>query len=248
MASSIVFYDIPSTLPINAWSPNTWKTRYALNFKGLSYRTEWIEYPDIEALCKKIGAPHTRNKPDGRPHYTLPVIHDLSTGAIVVESSKIVAYLDATYPDTPRLLPPGTLGLYQAFEDAALALTPAIGLFVIPSVPRILNPASLEYFHITRGALFGKKLDEVIPTGDAYGPAWQKLKDSFGKIDSWIRANGEESTYIMGDTICYADLFIAAYVLWFKLVLPEKWDEAKTWHEGRWEKLLENTAKYEAVL
>ncbi|KAJ7015781.1 hypothetical protein C8F04DRAFT_1171671 [Mycena alexandri] len=232
MASSIVFYDIPSTLPINAWSPNTWKTRYALNFKGLSYRTEWIEYPDIEALCKKIGAPHTRNKPDGRPHYTLPVIHDLSTG-----SDLLLTSISLTHPSRRNCR-----------RDAALALTPAIGLFVIPSVPRILNPASLEYFHITRGALFGKKLDEVIPTGDAYGPAWQKLKDSFGKIDSWIRANGEESTYIMGDTICYADLFIAAYVLWFKLVLPEKWDEAKTWHEGRWEKLLENTAKYEAVL
>lgn len=171
-------------------------------------------------------------------------------GAIVVESSKIVAYLDETYPDTPRLLPPGTLGLFAAFEDATMALMPALALFVVPSVPRVLNPASQPYFHTTRSALFGgKPLSEVTPTGDAYAPAWQKVEDSFfGKIDSWIRANGEGSAYIMGDAMSYADLWVASYVIWFKLVLPEKWDEAKTWHGGRWEKLLEDTEKYQAIL
>ena len=28
----IIFYDIPSTLPGKAWSPNTWKTRYVMNY------------------------------------------------------------------------------------------------------------------------------------------------------------------------------------------------------------------------
>ncbi|KAJ7483558.1 hypothetical protein FB451DRAFT_1234964 [Mycena latifolia] len=79
MTPPIVFYDIPSTLPNKCWSPNTWKTRYALNFKGIPYKTSWVEYPDIEPLSREVGAAPTRNKPDGRPHYTLPMIHDPST-------------------------------------------------------------------------------------------------------------------------------------------------------------------------
>ncbi|KAJ7160331.1 hypothetical protein C8R46DRAFT_1001546 [Mycena filopes] len=251
MASkSIVLYDIPCTLGSQTWSGNVWKTRYALNFKGLSYRTEWVEYPDIADLCKKLGAPPTNDKDDGRPAYTLPVIHDLSTGAIVVESGKIAAYLDATYPDTPRLMPPGTWGLYNAWESAALALTPAVGVFAVPPSALILNPRSRVYFEATRKVLFGKPLTEVTPPADseAYASAWQKFKDVYGKHDAWIRANGEGSVYLTGDKICYADLWMAASLKWFSIVMPEKWEEMKTWHGGRWARLAESVKKYEAIL
>ena len=69
MSKPIVFYDIPGNAHSHkAWSPNTQKTRcallsrlrdvkvisersdlfsYSLNYKGIPYKTVWVEYPDI---------------------------------------------------------------------------------------------------------------------------------------------------------------------------------------------------------
>ncbi|KZP02399.1 hypothetical protein FIBSPDRAFT_808778, partial [Athelia psychrophila] len=69
MAHIITLYDIPSRNSSKAWSPNLWKARLALNIKGLPYRTVWVEYPDIEQLCKKIGAAKTNS---AAAPYTLP--------------------------------------------------------------------------------------------------------------------------------------------------------------------------------
>ncbi|KAF7358443.1 Glutathione S-transferase-like protein ustS [Mycena venus] len=248
MSASIVFYDIPSTLPNKCWSPNLWKTRYALNFKGIPYKTVWVEYPEIEALCKQIGAAPTRNKPDGRPHFTLPVIHDLSTGAVISDSTKIAAYLDTTYPEKPVLMPAGTAGFHRAFEDAAHALIAPIYPYGLPASHTKLNPLSAEYFRRTREESWGKTLENLAPQGDEDAIEWKKLKDGFGKIDEWMRASGEGSLYVMGDAPCYADMWMAGYALWIKLVLPDKWEEIQTWHQGRWAKLLKSLEEYETVV
>lgn len=91
-------------------------------------------------------------------------------------------------------------------------------------------------------------MENLAPTGEEDVVQWKKLKDGFEKIDGWIRANGEGSRYVMGDNPCYADLWIAAYALWIKLVLPKKWDDVKSWHGGRWAKLVQEMEKYEAVV
>ncbi|KAJ7616184.1 hypothetical protein DFH06DRAFT_1107936 [Mycena polygramma] len=248
MSASIVFYDIPSTLPSKSWSPNMWKTRYALNFKGIPYKTVWLEYPEIEPLCREIGAAPTSNKPDGRPHFTLPVIHDLSTGAVVSDSTKIAVYLDATYPDKPMLMPAGTIGLHRAFEAAAHALIMPLYPYALPASQTNLNPSSAAYFRRTREQARGKTLEDLAPKGEEDIVEWNKLKDGFGKIDEWIRANGEGSPFIIGEVLSYADMWVSAYVLWIKLILPEKFEDVKTWHQGRWAKLLQEMEKYETVV
>ncbi|KAI0725636.1 hypothetical protein C8Q72DRAFT_749831, partial [Fomitopsis betulina] len=73
----IILYDIPSSLPHNAWSPNTWKTRYLLNIKDLPYRTQWLEYPDIAGYLRALGVPPTA--PGTIAPYTLPAIYDPKT-------------------------------------------------------------------------------------------------------------------------------------------------------------------------
>ncbi|KAJ6530937.1 hypothetical protein DFH09DRAFT_994320 [Mycena vulgaris] len=248
MASQIVFYDIPSTFPNKAWSFNTWKTRYALNYKGIPYKTVWLEYPEIEPFSKEIGAAPTRKKPDGRPHYTLPMIHDPSTGAVVSDSTKIAVYLDVTYPDTPPLMPAGTVGLHRAFEDAVNPLLSSVFPYAVPGTNTKLNPVSEAYFRRTREALWGKTLEDLVPTGAEHVAGWVKLNEGFGKLDEWIRANGDGSAYLMGDAPCYADMVIAGYVIWIKLVIPDRWEEIKEWHGGRWETLLQNMEKYASVV
>ncbi|KAK0435617.1 hypothetical protein EV421DRAFT_1681489, partial [Armillaria borealis] len=58
-----------------------------------------IELPDTEVLTKNIGASPTSAKPDGvSPFYTIPIIQDDSTGAVVSDSAAIAGYLDKIYP------------------------------------------------------------------------------------------------------------------------------------------------------
>ena len=108
-----------------------------MNFKQLPYKTEWVEFPDIKAVCQKIGAPPTdiRLQLDGsglQEHYTLPVIYDSSTGKIVAESFAIAEYLDETYPDTPKLLPAGSAAAIALFNKCAEQYV------LIPLVPLVL--------------------------------------------------------------------------------------------------------------
>jgi hypothetical protein len=67
--SSVTLYDIPGRDNRGGWSLNPWKSkvgfypelhcthskktaRLALNFKGIEYDTEWLEYPNIAPVLK----------------------------------------------------------------------------------------------------------------------------------------------------------------------------------------------------
>ncbi|GJE98969.1 glutathione S-transferase [Phanerochaete sordida] len=230
-----------------AWSPNTWKTRYTLNYKGLSYRTEWVEYPDIEALCKKIGAPPTEKKPDGREHYTLPVIHDPRTKAVVAGSVEIANYLEATYPATPTLFPEGTRALQHGFYMLVrpTILSPILNIVIAP-VWQLLNPRSQEYFRETREVAFGKKLEEIASADD-----WAALEDGLQRVKECLDANGEgKNLLLMGDRICWADIQLASVLIWLRVAVGEEsedWKRLLGLHDGRWAQFMAQFKKYEHV-
>jgi len=244
--SIITLYDIASTHPGQAWSPNTAKARYALNFKGIPHKTVFLEYPEIELLCKKLGAKPTSQTP---LQYTLPVIHDPLTDTIVSDSIEIARYLDATYPNTPRLIPDGTVALHYAFTEAFEATLPPYFVYTLPASLPFLNPASQDYFRQTREQLFGgRRLEDVVPTGEEDVVMWKKLEDAFGQIDGWIQKNGADSKYFMGDTICYADISVAGFLRWGKMVLgKDKWEKILTWHDQRWAGLMKEMEKYNVI-
>ncbi|KAJ7214203.1 hypothetical protein C8J57DRAFT_1483276 [Mycena rebaudengoi] len=244
----IILYDIPSTLPGKAWSPNTWKTRYSLNYKGIQYDTVWLEYPEIEGFSKQVGVSPTKYKPDGRPTYTLPMIHDPTTGAFVANSMKIAEYLDRTYPDTPRAIPAGTAAFHRIFEEQASSLL----LHILPNyalaTAALLNPISEGFFRRNIEEMEGRKLEEMAPEASQEVQIWQTVGDALGKVDGWIKENGECSSYLMGDRIAFADIWIAAYLRWIQLVMPERWEEVKLWHDGRWAMLLDSLETCKAIL
>ncbi|KAF8208743.1 hypothetical protein K438DRAFT_1666926 [Mycena galopus ATCC 62051] len=248
----IILYDIPSRAPGCAWSPNTWKIRYGLNYKSLAYKTVWIEYPDIEDLCKKIGAEPSMIRRNGKPYYSLPVIEDPKTGAIISDSARIAEYLDKTYPDTPKLVPAGTHVLQKTFCVAYDTATEDLVHYVIPAVAKILRPKSEEYFVRTREESFGKKLSDVTPTGEAHETAWKKVEEGFGKVDRWLNEPmNQGKPFVLGDTISFADLMIAGELQWCMKAFGEEsdlWKDMITWHGGRWAKLLDTLKKYEGPL
>ncbi|KAJ7696287.1 hypothetical protein B0H17DRAFT_1131071 [Mycena rosella] len=88
---------------------------------------------------------------------------------------------------------------------------------------------------------------ELTPKGAEDVVQWAKVKEGFGKMDEF-GASGEGNAYIMGDAPCYADTWIAGYIVWIKLILPAKWEVMKSWHGGRWATLLWNLEKYETVV
>jgi len=145
----LVLYDTPGN-KIKAWNGATlrirymlhilfWEElslrvlicRYCLGIKNIPYTTMWVEYPDIEPTLRALRAAPTGVVPDfkggERPFYTVPAITDPNTlneegkPTVVVESSKIAAYLDKYYPGVgPVLVPSGTKGFQAVFEDYIL--------------------------------------------------------------------------------------------------------------------------------
>ncbi|GLB34463.1 putative glutathione S-transferase, N-terminal domain [Lyophyllum shimeji] len=250
MSEPLILYDIPSTVPGQAWSPNPCKTRYCLNYKGLPYKTVWVEYPDIEPLSKKIGALPT-DVTNGKPYYSLPAIYDPNTKTVLAESALIAEYLDATYPDTPKLFPAGTHALQHAFVPAFMQTLSALWQFALPATNNVLNPPSEVYFRRTREAMFGKKLEDVVPSGPAANEEWAKVKAAFDIVDGWLQKGEADGPYLTGKEPAFADFVVASFIWWFKKIWgaeSSQWKDIMSWNNGRWEALIKGFEKYETIV
>ncbi|EPS93571.1 hypothetical protein FOMPIDRAFT_1135907 [Fomitopsis schrenkii] len=242
----IILYDIPSSLPHNAWSPNTWKTRYLLNLKGLPYRTQWIEYPDIADHLKSFGVPPT--EPGTLTPYTLPAIYDPKTKRVVAESSKIAAYLDNTYPATPSVMPKETRAFHAAFQHTFNAnVVAAIAPLFLPRQLPLLNPVSQPYFRRTREQMFGVPVEEICPPSQ-WAAQWAEIERAFGLLHGFMEGVGDGRLTFLGrdseggrPRVAHADLVVAGWLLWMQFVTgkeSEEWKAVERWHDGRWKKLL----------
>ena len=201
MIEPIVFYDIPSHAKDKAWSPNTWKTRsvllptcfrmpslinpprFCLNMKGLPYKTVWVEYPDIETLCKKIGSTPTFTRRSREPLYSLPVIYDPNTKSVVSDSGAIARYLDRTYPDTRTLIPAEADALTAAFGAALWTVfNPDTDLvaIIMPAAFAQLREKSRPYFRETREKNLGRTMEAMLESAD--DAQWEKVRASFATM------------------------------------------------------------------
>ncbi|KAK0191919.1 hypothetical protein F5146DRAFT_1102175 [Armillaria mellea] len=213
-------------------SPNTWKVRYALNYKGIPYHMEWVEYPDIEGLYKSFGMQTSATKKDCvTPYYTLPVLRDPLIGAIISESAAIVEYFGVTYPDTPHLIPPRTRALHAAFTAAFESQMKAIGPFLTPAVNVILSPRSQVFHRKMREESSGVPIEDMIPWGEHTTSQLALVKDDLGK----------RHTFVMGETPTFADFTMSRWIFFLRICLREDSPE-------RWGKLLKSFEKYEVVV
>ncbi|ESK92680.1 hypothetical protein Moror_16013 [Moniliophthora roreri MCA 2997] len=248
MTQVIDFYDIPCKNEGVYWNPNTMKTRYTLNYKGLAFRTIWVEYPDIEATCRKLGVLPTSTKPDGSPLYTFPVIHDPNTGVSISESLHIAEYLDKTYPDTPRVIAPGTRALQAAFIDTLMSSkVTTLFQFLMPKAAYSFNKRSEDYFTRTRQEFFGVSIEDMYPRGEKVEEAFKKVEADFGVINGWLK---EESEFIMGDKVSFADFALGGVLKVSKTLFGEdslEWKRIAEWHNGRWGRFAKSLEKYEQI-
>ncbi|CUA73388.1 hypothetical protein RSOLAG22IIIB_05278 [Rhizoctonia solani] len=255
--SPIILYDLASQNN-TPWSPNTYRTRLALIHKGLPFRVEYISYPDIAPLMKKLGAPP--GSPNSEFPYTLPVIADPSPELgnepiYVPESWEIAQYLERTYPPPkyPALFPYGAIAVnraivaslgrtvHNALADLAIAL---IG------VNHVLDDKGHDHFMRTREEMLGKPLVEVLKEEDL---KWStEIRSAWATAGQLLDTNGpmdQVGPFVLGKQISNADFMIAGMLVWLRRGEgPEgwRWKELSEWDGGRWGKIWEAVEELEA--
>jgi len=250
-SNPIILYDITSALEDRAWSPNTWKARFVLNYKRLPYRTVWLSLPEIAPTLNQLGLEPLSTK----PAYSLPVISDPSPPesgrppTIVRDSAAIGQYLDVTYPDPERLLFPGGSHALQALfvHHISANIIPLFRSIMIPVTPSILDKNSLPYYYRTREAALGKPLAEAQLKGVELEDEWNKVKEQFGVLDSFLRNNdtqlgGVGGDLVLGNQYSFADFVLAGLFVWMSKFTEletgrSPWDRVRGWHDGKWERL-----------
>lgn len=254
----ITLFDIPSTLPGNAWSLNSWRVRLALAYKGIPFRTEWIEYPEIQPALQKHNIGPTDTNSDGSPYYSIPAILDVddTTGkvkAALADSFPIAKYLDDAYPDTPRLVPEGAYEDQKAFADGFMmnSIAPIMVLMIRLTLPK-LHDASQNHFACARArdfyTLFKVESVEDWPWApEDQAKLWGDAKAVLDKLDAKVSETDGKGPWYLGDQVSFADFVLGGCFIWMQLVLgedSEEWANAKSWNGGRWGRYLQNVSQW----
>ncbi|TKA23401.1 hypothetical protein B0A50_07277 [Salinomyces thailandicus] len=262
--NSIIFYDIASGPPLRTFAANPWKTRFALNFKGVPYKTEWYNMPDITALRERLGVPANRTLPDGTPYHTLPVYQDNTKGILLGDSFEIALRLDEAYPGPPSLFRPSTIGLTAAFNAHVDGLFTKFASGLCVNMP--LNPDALEAsiaIFVKRAGL--KSADEMGLSSEehektlvsfeaALGELAKAYRHTGGTTDYFWRSGGTHKAqsqrpptgregaqpFLDGDSPAYSDFIVGAWLKMFEeSTKPEDWQRIKSWQGGLWGKVVE---------
>lgn len=255
-SSPIVFYDIATRPPAKetCCSPNPWKTRLALNFKGLPFSTTWVPLPDIANVRSSLKVPACRQFADGSDFYTLPIIEDPNTNARVGDSFDIAAYLQKTYPDSGAgdLFPPQTLDFefshpallvplsawkdkefpeYARFNmnvDAAFTAHVQLTLQGFPFDPANADAVKAEF--VRRAGV--KSFDDFALVGEAREKTIESFRDTLGSLAK-LFLRDTTGPFLMGAKATYADLVVGAWLRMMRATLPQnEWEQVRSWHDG----------------
>ncbi|KAF2274563.1 uncharacterized protein EI97DRAFT_435102 [Westerdykella ornata] len=211
--AQVTLYDIPTREPRKGWSLNPWKPRMVLNYKGIDYKTEWTEYPDIDGKFRSFGiTPHDRNDPSFLAEYTSPVVR-FDDGTFVMDSWNIAHEIEKRYP-TP------SLGLDEPIvvqiKEFISKLFVPLAAEILPKIPRnLLSAPSAEYFERTRAAKFGMSLTqfEKEKGGDK---AWEAAEAPVKELAGILKKNG--GPYFLGDRVTYADFILVTFLEFLKRI------------------------------
>ena len=272
--SSIVFYDIASAPPLRTFAPNPWKTRFALNLKGVPYQTQWTDLPDIPSVREKLGVAANRTLPDGTPFHTLPVIHDPSTQQVLGDTFEIALYLDRTYngENTPTLIPQGTTGLnaaFNAYVDGLFTKYSVLG-DAMPYDPRIADKIQSIFAkrfgveNLEALQLKGEAREQMLVAFEATLSELAKAYRHTGGTTDWVwRATGTESQlaqkpppgrevqvgpFLDGEMPSYSDCIVCAWLKMMEACMPpNEWARVRAWHGGLWETVVDGMEKWSQI-
>jgi glutathione S-transferase len=220
-----------------------------LNYKGIPHKTVFVKPFEFAARCAELNLPANDVDGDDPPRNKFPIIHDSTTGQAVCDSTRIILYLDRTYPDTPRVIPAGAEALAVAFDD--VVRTHIAGAAVASLVTRnalwIDETSKAGYHQIVETMVIKMPVEDFFAAPEIEKGIWEKAEAQFGVVDKLLQktrlvSNGtEDGLYLGGKTVTYADICIGAVLTWAKRTLggagQEHWQRLAGWNEGRWVKL-----------
>ncbi len=222
----------------------TYSRRYCLNLKGLDYKTEWVEFPDLAPLYKKLGVEPTVKNADGSPRASIPLIYDPCTETYLTDSAVIAEYLDKTYPEPP-IFPNNTCAIQLLLESVYIGhLRPIIPL-IMPAACDTLNPRSAEYYRSERLESLLKDVGNPLPK-EVY---WAQYRDSLGEVAKWYSKT--DGPFLLGHTVSWGDFVVASAIIWLRVIWGEnsqEWKDITLWHGGRIGDLMLALQKYEKIM
>lgn len=195
------------------------------------------------------------NPPGAFAQYTLPTIYDPRTRTTVMDSVKIVAYLDETYPDTPAMFTPPTRTFIHAFQTALFSnVQEHLSLLLAQSIVAKLNAPSQTYLRLKLEAIFGCKVEEIL-TPEQRAERWSNLEKGFSVVASWLELTGDGRLLLMGgdgaddgnSLLCHADTSIAGMLIYARAGFgeeSEEWQRIESLDGGRWKRFLNYFAKW----
>jgi glutathione S-transferase len=207
-----------------------------LHIKGLPYTTKWLDLVDIPPEMKKLGIA-SREVWDGNLNYTVPSIFDPNTKRAVTDSFEIAKYLDAEYPATTPIVPPGTRALQAAMTARINEMMFGIWPITLPHIFATLGERDVEYFRASREKWFSKKFEDIAPTGEKHEEAVKGFERALGEVGGWIDAGGPGAMLLGGDTPNHSDTEFASLLIFVIKVEAEGSVLRKTLanaDNGRW--------------
>ena len=165
-----------------------------LNFKGIDYSTEWVEYPDLAPHHKALGIPpNDKNAPGYFADYSSPAIK-YADGSYAQDSWPIAHELEKQYPNPSlHLDDPIVVRIRDHIPKMMGPLVP----HVIPKVPLLLPKPSADYFYETREKMFGAPLQDVHDER-ATEECWEQAKAPAKETGDLLRKNG--GPFFLGET------------------------------------------------
>ncbi|OBT55754.1 hypothetical protein VE04_03844 [Pseudogymnoascus sp. 24MN13] len=274
-SNPIVFYDIAQRPPVTetCCAVNPWKSRLALNFKGVPYTTSWVRMPDISKVRSGLNVPACRKFADGSDFNTLPIIHDPATNTYKGDSFDIAVYLQQTYPDSGAgdLFPVQKLD-YVVDHDLTLliplseirgtdfidyarfnqnidaAFTAHVGLMAY-GLP--LDPATAD---ITKAEFVNRAAGAGVRSWEDFkmvGEMRETMKKSFEKtLGGLAKLFVRDTTgpFLLGQKASYADIIVGGWLRMARVTLPaSEWEELRGWHGGVFGQLHDALDKYAEV-
>ncbi|OHF02679.1 hypothetical protein CORC01_02075 [Colletotrichum orchidophilum] len=248
---TITFYDIildPAAYPM---SPNPWKTRYALNFAKVPYRTTWVPLNAVAETRNSLGLPANRKHGDGSDFPTLPIIRDPlasseDKGVLVGDSFDIALHLQTTYLSGKKhqLFPAGGNGtvalhrVFNAFVDQVFGQYGApLGGFYMPLDPRTAEADRKAFLDRFPGKTWADL--EVRPGSEMRKTMLEDFETNLdAKLGPCFPAGG--GPFLDGrESPVYADFVVGGWLQFMRGCLPEWKALRDDWSGGKWGRLLD---------
>lgn len=206
-SKSIILFDIPTKEPRRCSSQHVWRTRASLNYKGIPYETQWLEYPKIASTLESFGI--KKNEPgQAYTDYWCPAVR-MPDGTYIMESHNIALALESLHPDpTLHVSSPNTEQAIAVIDNIVKCVAPAY-LYRLPD--NNFSPESKEWYHRQRAKLFGASLYQVPELEPFSGERpWQNVDGGFQDLIKLLEKD-VSGPFVAGNVPSYADFVIGGF-------------------------------------